>query len=29
MRISRFADTYIITILKHGDAGLAVMDLCR
>lgn len=29
MRISKFTETQIITILKQGDAGLAVKDLCR
>lgn len=29
MRTSKFTETQIITILKQGDAGLAVKDLCR
>lgn len=29
MRPSRFTETQIITILKQGDAGLAVKDQCR
>ncbi|RLK57748.1 putative transposase [Stenotrophomonas rhizophila] len=28
MRTSKFTETQIITILKQGDAGLAVKDLC-
>lgn len=29
MRTSKFTETQIITILKQGDALLAVKDLCR
>lgn len=29
MRTSKFTETQIITILKQGDARLAVKDLCR
>lgn len=29
MRTSKFTEMQIITILKQGDAGLAVKDLCR
>ncbi|MEI2260048.1 IS3 family transposase [Stenotrophomonas indicatrix] len=29
MRTSKFIETQIITILKQGDAGLAVKELCR
>lgn len=29
MRTSKFTETQIITILKQGDIGLAVKDLCR
>ena len=29
MRTSKFTETQIITILKQGDAGLAVKHLCR
>ncbi len=29
MRTSRFTETQIMTILKQGDAGRAVKDLCR
>lgn len=29
MRTSKFTETQIITILKQGDAGRAVKDLCR
>lgn len=28
MRTSKFTETQIITILKQGDAGLAVKNLC-
>ena len=26
---SRFSETEIVSILKQGDAGVAVKDLCR
>lgn len=29
MHTSKFTETQIITILKQGDAGLAMKDLCR
>ncbi len=29
MKTSRFNETQIIAILKQGDAGLKVKDLCR
>ncbi len=29
MKTSRFSDTQIIAILKQGDRGLNVKDLCR
>ncbi len=29
MKTSRFNETQIIVILKQGDAGLKVKDLCR
>lgn len=29
MKTSRFNETQIITILKQGEAGLKVKDLCR
>lgn len=29
MKTSKFTETRIVTILKQGDAGVAVKDLCR
>jgi putative transposase len=29
MKTSRFSETQIITILKQGDGGMKVKDLCR
>ena len=29
MKTSRFSETQIITILKQGDGGIKVKDLCR
>lgn len=29
MKKSRFSETEIVSILKQGDAGVAVKDLCR
>lgn len=29
MKKSKFSDTEIVSILKQGDAGVAVKDLCR
>lgn len=29
MRTSKFSETQIITILKQGDAGVQVKELCR
>ena len=29
MKTSRFSETQIVAILKQGDAGLKVKDLCR
>ena len=29
MRKSKFSETQIVSILKEGDAGVAVKDLCR
>ncbi len=29
MKTSRFSETQIITILKQGESGLKVKDLCR
>ena len=29
MKTSRFSDTQIIAILKQGDGGIKVKDLCR
>ena len=29
MRKSRFSETEIVSILKQGDAGMPVKDLCR
>ena len=29
MRTSKFTETQIISILKQGDAGVPVKDICR
>ncbi len=29
MKRTRFSETQIVTILKQGDAGIKVQDLCR
>ncbi len=29
MKTSRFSETQIVAILKQGDAGIKVKDLCR
>lgn len=29
MKTSRFSETQIVAILKQGDAGIKVQDLCR
>jgi len=29
MKKSRFSETQIVSILKQGDAGMSVKDLCR